>query len=170
MTDMADSPAWFLAQIKPNSHQIALRNLERQGFETFLPLCEETRRMGSRFVTRARPLFPGYLFVALDMGQGHWRAINSTSGLTGLVCFGGGPCPVPRDLVHQLRARCDRAGQVQPAAQFVPGDRVAVTTGPFADFVARVEDLAPEQRVWVLMDLMGSQTRVAMTPAQLRAV
>lgn len=167
---MTDGPIWFLAQIKPNSHQIALRNLARQGFETFLPLQGETCRRGRRFVTRPRPLFPGYLFVALDVGQGHWRAVNSTTGLTGLVCVGGRPQPVPQDLVSQLRARCDASGQMQPAAHFGPGDQVAVTTGPFADFVARVDELAPEERVWILMDLMGHQTRVALPVAQLRGV
>ena len=42
--------------------------------------------------------------------------------------------------------------------------------GPFADFIAEVEKIAPERRVWVLMDLMGSQTRVAVGADQLRAM
>ena len=59
MHDTAHAINWFLAQMKPNSHDIANRNLTRQGFETFLPLQEETRRTRGRFVTRRRPLFPG---------------------------------------------------------------------------------------------------------------
>ncbi|WP_323811290.1 transcription termination/antitermination NusG family protein [Yoonia sp. 67-2] len=68
---------WFLAQCKPNSHAVAERNLTRQGFTTFLPIREETMRVRNRFVTKLRPLFPGYLFVALDVGAGKWRAVNS---------------------------------------------------------------------------------------------
>ena len=34
-------------------------------------------------------------------------------------------------------------------------------SGPFAQFVATVESLAPQQRVWVLLDLLGSRTRVS---------
>ena len=59
MHDLTHATSWFLAQMKPNSHDIANRNLTRQGFETFLPLQEETRRTRGRFVTRRRPLFPG---------------------------------------------------------------------------------------------------------------
>ena len=35
---------WFIAQIKPNSYRSATQNLERQGFETFLPKMEITQR------------------------------------------------------------------------------------------------------------------------------
>jgi transcriptional antiterminator RfaH len=47
---------------------------------------------------------------------------------------------------------------------------VALTTGPFADFVAEVENIAPDRRVWVLMEIMGGKTRVAVGADQLRAV
>ena len=35
---------WVIAQIKPNSYESAIHNLERQGFETFLPIMEITQR------------------------------------------------------------------------------------------------------------------------------
>ena len=79
---------WFLAQIKPNCATIANRNLRRQGFETFLPMEEETRQRSGKFVTTKRPLFPGYIFVAFDANRGHLRSVNSTYGITKLVSFG----------------------------------------------------------------------------------
>jgi transcriptional antiterminator RfaH len=36
--------------------------------------------------------------------------------------------------------------------------------------VGTIESIAPEQRVWVLMEIMGGQTRVAVAVDQLRAV
>jgi transcriptional antiterminator RfaH len=50
------------------------------------------------------------------------------------------------------------------------GDQVRMTSGPFADFVATIETIAPDRRVWVLMEIMGGQTRVAVTADQLRTV
>ncbi|MDC0634586.1 transcriptional activator RfaH, partial [Planktomarina sp.] len=40
---------WYLVKFKPNSHRLAMRNLQRQGFETFLPLQKITRHKASRF-------------------------------------------------------------------------------------------------------------------------
>ncbi|WP_296765332.1 transcription termination/antitermination protein NusG [Sediminimonas sp.] len=168
MTDRDSGARWFLAQHKPNSHRVAKRNLERQGFSTFLPVQEETRRTRGRFVTHLRPLFPGYIFVAFDPAGGNWRAINSTVGITRLIGAGNAPRIVPGELVDQLKARCDAEGKLLESQALAPGDRVTLATGPFADYVATVESLAPDRRVWLLLDLMGQQTRVAMDVAELR--
>ncbi len=162
--------SWFLAQLKPNCVNIAQKNLKRQGFRTFLPLEEETRQRNGKFVTATRPLFPGYIFVAFDAAQGHWRAVNSTHGVTRLVSFGKKPAEVPLNLVSQLMLRCDAQGKLLPPNLLKPGDQVTLTKGPFANFAAEVEKVAPDRRVWVLMEIMGAQTRVAVNVEHLKAV
>jgi transcriptional antiterminator RfaH len=161
---------WFLAQLKPNSAVIAQRNLQRQGFQTFLPMGEETFARNGKFVTARRALFPGYIFVGFDAGQGLWRRVNSTQGITRLVAFGGDPAPVPPDLLAQLMQRCDGMGNLLPPPELTPGDRVTLAKGPFANFIAEIERIAPDQRVWLLLDLMGAPTRVAVDPTILRRV
>ena len=161
---------WFLAQLKPNCANIAAKNLKRQGFRTFLPLEEETLQRNGKFVTANRPLFPGYIFVAFDAALGLWRTVNSTYGITRLVSFGKEPTVVPLDLVSQLMLRCDAKGKLLPPKLLKPGDHVTLTQGPFANFVAEVEKIATDRRVWVLMEFMGGQSRVAVEADQLRAV
>ncbi|MBQ1203150.1 MAG: transcriptional activator RfaH [Loktanella sp.] len=168
MTHNDQKSAWFLAQLKPNSHNIAERNLIRQGFRTFLPMHEETIRAQGKFKTRMRPLFPGYLFVALDLHDGNWRAVNSTYGITQLVSLSKTPTPVPNDLVAQIKRRCDQDGKLRPSDPFKEGDAVMLTKGPFANLVATIESIAPDRRIYVLMDLMGAQTRVAVREEHLR--
>ena len=58
--------SWYLAQLKPNAHRIAERNLRRQEFETFLLPVEVTRRKSTTFVNELRPLFPGYIVRGLQ--------------------------------------------------------------------------------------------------------
>ncbi len=162
--------SWFLAQLKPNCVNIAQQNLKRQGFKTFLPIEEETRQRNGKFVTATRPLFPGYIFVAFDAVQGHWRAVNSTHGVTRLVSFGKEPAEVPLNLVSQLMLRCDAQGKLLPPKLLKPGDQVLLTKGPFANFTAEVEKITPDRRVWVLMEIMGAQTKVAVRAEHLKAV
>ena len=132
---------WFLAQMKPNCANIANTNLQRQGFNTFLPLEERTRQRSGKFVNATSPLFPGYIFVAFDVSSGLWRTVNSTYGITRLVSFGEEPAVVPHDLVSQLILRCDPAGKLLPAPLLKPGDRVTLATGPLANFVAQIETI-----------------------------
>ena len=170
MTFYDHGTSWFLAQLKPNCANIADNNLKRQGFQTFLPMEEETRQRNGKFVSAMRPLFPGYIFVAFDVTSGLWRSVNSTYGITQLVSFGKEPSAVPLDIVSQLMLRCDAKGKLLPPTLLKAGDQVTLTEGPFANFVAEVEKFAPDRRVWVLMDIMGGQTRVAVGADQLRAV
>ena len=161
--------SWFLAQLKPNCANIADKNLKRQGFQTFLPLEVETRQRGGKFITGTRPLFPGYIFVAFDVTQGLWCKANSTHGITRLVSFGKKPMAVPQDLISQLMLRCDAKGKLSSTGKLLnPGDKVTLTKGPFANFVAEVEKIEPDRRAWVLMEIMGSQTRVEIGADQLQ--
>lgn len=161
--------SWFLAQLKPNCASIAVKNLTRQGFQSFLPQEEVGKRRSGKFVTVRQPLFPGYLFVAFDKALGHWRKVNSTFGITRLVSFTNEPAQVPLELISQLMLRCDQRGMLLSPKLVKPGDHVTVTQGPFAEFVGEVETIAPDRRVWVLMDFMGGRTRVALQAEQLRA-
>lgn len=165
-----DRSTWFLAQLKPNSAKIAERNLKRQSFQTFLPVEEVTERGKSTFVTAEKPMFPGYIFVAFDVAKGGWRAINATQGITRLVSFGAAPAPVPQDIVAGLMQRCDGQGKLISSTRLNPGDQVVLPSGPFANFVATVDRIESDRRVWVLLDIMGGKTRVAVPPDHVRAV
>ena len=159
---------WYLAQIKPNSHRIAVRNLNRQGFKTFLPMYEVTRRKGLRFTTDVTPLFPGYIFVSIDGQSAPWRKINNTMGISRLVSFSGAPTPIPVELISSLMRRYDKEGKVLYQTPFSPGDSVEVLSGPFANFVATVEEIDAGQRISVLMDFMGQRARLHLKPDQVK--
>ena len=161
---------WFLAQVRPNCHKMAERNLRQQHFQTFLPMHEETKRRAGRFISTLCPLFTGYMFVAFNTAKGGWRAINSTYGVTTLVSFGKDPQPVPLDLISRLMLRCDGGGRLLPPRILHPGDAVRISGGPFADFAATVENISPDLRVWVLLDLMGRTTRVAVQAEAVQVV
>ena len=159
---------WHLIQFKPNSHRLAERNLHRQGLETFLPMQKITRRKASRFVSDLKPLFPGYMFVSVKSDLEPWRAINSTIGVSKLVSFEGKPKPLPLQLISGLMLRCDASGTLLPPKSLNEGDSVEMLTGPFANFIATVDTIDPEQRIWVLMDFMGQKTCMQVTADQLQ--
>lgn len=159
---------WYLIQFKSNSHRLAERNLKRQGFDVFLPMQEITRRKASRFVSDLRPLFPGYMFVGADRSAAPWHTINSTIGVSRLVSFDGAPKPLPVSLVSSLMLRCDKTGKILPPKTLKAGDSVDVLSGPFANYVARVEEIDSQQRVWLLMDFMGQGARVRVSADQVQ--
>ena len=158
------SKEWFILQFKPNSHYQAKKNLNRQGFETFLPLHNITTRKVSRFTTTTKPLFPGYMFITFNRVEANWHKINNTYGVSRLVTTNANLRPIPNIFIDNLMRRYDTSGNLLPVQKLKKGDQVKVLKGPFAHFIATIETYETDQRVWILMDLLGRKTKIQ-TPA-----
>jgi len=154
------SKEWFILQFKPNAHHQANKNLKLQGFETFLPLYNTTSRNASRFVNASKPLFPGYMFIKFNKAESDWHKINNTYGVSRLITFGSTLKSIPTSFVDSLMKRYELSGILLPIKKLKKGDQVTVLTGPFADFIATVEKYEDDQRIWILMDLMGRKTKI----------
>jgi transcriptional antiterminator RfaH len=159
---------WFVAQLRPNGLIMALRNLERQAFNTLSPSRLETVRVRAMLKSAPKPLFPGYLFVQFQADQPGWQAINSTRGVTRLILNDiSRPRPLPCDFMAGLIARCDANGHLNPPENIKVGDRIRVLSGPFADIVATVDQLDKDQRIQVLIELMGRSVRTSVSSADI---
>ena len=93
----------------------AAANLERQGFAIYLPRYQKRRSHARKVDTVARPLFPRYLFVAIDLATQRWRAIQSTLGVSHLVCWSDRPASVEDSVIDALKAREDEDGFIKLA-------------------------------------------------------
>ena len=157
------SKEWYILQFKPNAHNQAIKNLSKQGFETFLPLHDTTSRNVSRFINSTRPLFPGYMFIRFDRAETSWHKINNTYGVSRLITFNSVLKSIPTKFVESLMRRYDLSGNFLPIQKLKKGDQVTVLKGHFANFIATVEKYEADQRIWILMDLMGRKTKIKTT-------
>ena len=159
---------WYIVQFKRNSHRVATRNLSQQGFKTFLPLQTSARKNRTKFATNIEPLFPGYMFLSIDLGNEPWHKINSTLGVSRLICQDGIPMKVPEEIVSALMSRCDSSGKLLPPETLASGASVKILSGALANFIATVETYDSEKRIWVLMEIMGQVSRVQVALDQIK--
>ncbi len=160
---------WYAVQTKSRQEQIARENLVRQEFRVHLPLIRmaKKRRRG-RWQTVTEALFPGYLFVELDLLIQNAAPIRSTRGVLGLVRCGVTPLPVPPALMEQLLAASNGDEALIDAESFIkPGDRVELVEGPMAGLTAIVQEKTSEKRVLLLLDLLGRKNKVVVDIQQL---
>jgi transcriptional antiterminator RfaH len=159
-----DSSHWYVVQTRAHSEAKAAAHLARQGFDTYLPHYLKRRRHARRLETVAAPLFPRYLFVAVDMAVQRWRAIQSTIGVSHLVCHGDSPAAVTDGIIDGLKAREDERGfvRIDRRPQFAPGDKIRVLDGVFTACLGLFEGVADRERVAILLDLLGRKVRVTL--------
>jgi transcriptional antiterminator RfaH len=153
---------WYVVHTQAQGEARADLNLRRQGFVTYLPRYLRARRHARRTETVARPLFPRYLFVALDVARDRWRTVQSTFGVSNLVAVGNDPVAMPAGVVEEIRAREGEQGFVQLGlpAGLQPGSPVRLLDGVFAEYRGVFERLADNHRVTVLLELLGREVRV----------
>ena len=158
---------WYVVHTQPNGEVRADLNLRRQGFATYLPRYARQRSHARRREVVKRPLFPRYLFVGLDLARDRWRAIHSTFGVNRLVLAGEEPLPLPESVIDEIRAREDGEGLVALGlpAGVGPGSRIRLVDGIFADARGVLERIADDRRVAILLELLGREVRVFVSPA-----
>ncbi len=153
---------WYVVQTQVNREFKAAENLARQGFEVYLPRYLKRRRHARKVDFTAKPLFPRYLFVAIDLAAQRWRSIQSTFGVAQLVTNGDAPAMLPEGVLGAIRAREDDKGFItmnsRPA--FAPGDKVRILAGAFVDTAAFFNGMADHDRASILLDMLGRKVRV----------
>jgi transcriptional antiterminator RfaH len=158
---------WYLIHTKIRQERVALENLERQGFECFLPLmrAEKLRRGALQVVQEA--LFPRYLFIRLGTGleSQSWAPIRSTLGVSRLVAFGLIPAKIDDELIGALRTRSEASDVV--LRHFEPGEQIMVTDGPFWGVDAIYQMADAEGRVIVLLNILSKQVKMSVPPASI---
>ena len=148
---------WLIAQIKPNSYDLAVRNLERQGFYTFLPKMKTTIIKEKKFINKDVLLFPGYMFVGFSPLNSVWTKINSTYGVSKILVFNKKPAEISSDLILQLKIRYEINSNSKSEENLRKGDSIKFYTGPFTDLIAKIESVDEKNRIWILLDAMGGK-------------
>ena len=163
--------AWFLVRSKPRQESVALTQLARQGYESYLPLFAAEKLVRRKSTVVQEPMFARYLFVRLDTtGQGQsWSPIRSTVGVSELVCFGSRPARVDDALIATLRER-EATQQADPITLFAHGDSVRITEGAFAGLEAIYQMNDAGGRAMVLLDLLSKPVAMTLDAASLRKV
>ncbi|MDF3865239.1 transcription/translation regulatory transformer protein RfaH [Pseudomonas denitrificans (nom. rej.)] len=147
---------WYLVQCKPRQDLRALANLQQQHYECLLPMHQVERISQGTLRPRSEPLFPGYLFIALDTLQDNWMPIRSTRGVSQIVRFADEPLPVPHSVIAGVRSHAATVVRL-----FQAGDRVRISASDFPDVEAIFEARDGTERVILLLNLLQRESRVS---------
>lgn len=162
---------WYLVHTKPRQEICALDNLQRQGYECYLPLLKTEKLRHGAVAVLDEPLFPRYLFIRLGHGEGckSWTPIRSTKGVNCLVRFGMEPAQVDDALIDALQMQ-EAAGRHSPERMYERGESVLVTEAPFAGLEGIFQMCDGDRRVIVLIEIMSKPVAIHVAPVSLRKI
>ncbi len=152
---------WYVVQTKPRKESVAVEHLERQGYIAYCPQISSARHRRKRWQQITEPLFPRYLFVQLNRGVDNFSPIRSTVGVLNMLRFGNTPATIQHRVIegiqHQEQYLVDGASH---HPNWEPGDSLEIINGPFAGMKGLFESKSGEERVIVLLQLLGRDNKI----------
>lgn len=160
---------WYVLCTKSNQEKQAERNIRRMGVECFLPLLQEQKTIRRKVRTVIAPLFPGYLFVRINLSE-HYRTVSYARGVRKIVEFGETPVEVDIAMIDAIK---NRMASLQVCVLKKPkglssGQFVQIKDGPFVGLEAVfMREMPGHQRAMVLLHTLALQARVVLEINQL---
>jgi len=82
---------------------------------------------------------------------------------------------VPNEIVEALMAQCDKQSVLRQtsetqSSQFHAGNQAKVTQGPFSGLIATIRDIEPNNRINILIEIMGQATKIAISADALQPI
>ena len=162
---------WFAVVSKPRQEKTAFENLQRQGFECFLPMAENPYQRRSKKHQRiVEPLFPRYLFLRAIASHQNLAPVRSTKGVLNMVRFGTELAVVPDSVIHAIQSSMEEDTglvKIEPVP-IEAGDKVRIFDGPLAGINGVVQETNSNNRALILMELLGRPTKVQVEAIKLQ--
>ena len=154
---------WYLVKTKLKQEDIAIVNLENQNFHVYCPHALISNKNVA--------LFPGYIFIQLDKDTQNWSPIRSTKGVLHFVRFGLNYAKIPDNIIVFIKTnQLNTAEKLKNINKFKSGDKVQITDGVFKNCIAIFKSYKSDERVILLMNLLGQQQKLTIKQESFNAL
>ena len=112
-------------------------------------------------VEREKKLFTSYIIIEAELTPEVYQFIVGMPGVTNFLGTGKKPQPLSENEINRLLGISDREKDDVKTYQFIAGDMVKITSGPFSDFEGVIEKVNSDQKkLTVKVTVFGRVTPV----------
>ena len=159
---------WYVAYTQPKREQVAVVNLEQQGFAAYLPRYKKHKVSPDGVVSTFEPMFPRYVFFRPRDAGLSISGARSTRGVSFVLSFGSNPAvlkPAELQRIQACEAEQNQADSVA-TSPFQAGVQVRLRHCGLHGLEGLVKSVSAK-RVTLLLELLGRQQTVHVEHRQL---
>lgn len=166
-----DSNNWYLVYTKPKQENVALLNLQQQGFQAYLPLYKNFKNTLASALIGFEPMFARYVFFRPATATQSISSVRSTRGVASIVRFGYEPAVVKDDTLRAIKKFEDHrnAADLAELSPMQPGNQVRFKNSALNGLEGLVKSVS-NKRVAVLLELLGQEQLISVEHGQLELV
>ena len=161
----AEQLNWYAIYTRSRYEKIVDHALKLREIESFLPLRNIQSQWKDRRKWIQKPLFPGYLFIHMQLRElGRVRIIR---GVVQVVGNGFEAAPVPDEQIQAVRQMVEGPYQVEAWPWLKKGRRVRVIVGPLAGLETYIVERKEKGTVHLVVniDILGRSLAVEIDPS-----
>ncbi len=159
---------WIAVYTKPRHEKTVEKELQKKGFEVYLPLLKQRRKWSDRKKWVEFPLFRSYIFVKTEIKNALF--VLQTLGVVKVVKFGGEVAVIQNDSIQAIKLMIEGGYSPEATDYFVKGDPVEVKDGPLKGLVGEVIRVDNHDRLLVRVDAIQHSVSVQINRAFLKSV
>jgi transcription antitermination factor NusG len=159
--------AWYALYTFPRHEKLVAQQIERRRFTSFLPVYRSVRRWKDRRKELELALFPGYVFVRMDLEDR--LQVLQVPGVVRLIHFNGRPAAIAAEEIEALRSKLSGIDRIEPHPYLNRGRRVRVRSGPMQGLEGIVVRRKDRCRIIFSIDLLQLSVAVELDDADLEA-
>jgi transcription termination/antitermination factor nusG len=174
---MESEKNWYVIHTYSGYEKKVKDNLERKvrsmGLENVIerilvPEEDEIAVKDGRKRTVRRKIYPGYVFVEMEVNDRSWYVVRNTPGVTGFVGSATKPVPLEPQEVRRILKSQGIEKEVRPQISVEIGEQVRIISGPFDNFYATITEINNEKGTLKgLIDMFGRETSVEVDYSQI---
>ena len=150
--------------------RIEYMNMADKIFRIEVPQKTVTQLKNGKKQEREEKVFPGYVLVEMIMDEDSWYVVRHTSGVTKFVGSEKRPIPARESEIKKIINRSTSTTQ-KIELDVKAGDKVRITSGPFADFIADIIEVYPDKsKLRANVSIFGRETPVELEYKQIQKV
>jgi transcription antitermination factor NusG len=145
ISETGDKRHWYVIQTQSRREDKVETALARKGLEAFLPKVTYPSRRRDRKVILTAPLFPGYLFLRVELDPVTLHQVIKVNGIV-RVLGNGSPTPLAAEIVDSIRHIVSGERPYYTWRYLEKGRQVRVIDGPLAGTVGTIVDKKEKKR------------------------
>lgn len=137
---------WYVLHVQTGKESEIRKQLSRKGYTAYAPVEQRLIRSGGNWQDKPYTLFPGYLFICLDMDDEVYYRVKSTPGI---IRFLGQENPVPlrEDEEEYILLFCHKGHPVKPSkVRVLPDGSTEVIGGILSEMRGRIVKIDKHSR------------------------
>lgn len=147
--------------VKALEERIARSELRDSFGQVLLPIERIQEVRNGRKYTSERRMYPGYVFIQMEMNDATWHLVNATPRV---IEFLGNNNPVvlsQKEVDSIMEAMGTDEDKPRPKIEFEVGEEIRVKNGPFKDFNGHIEAVDYDKsRLQVFVSIFSRDTLV----------